>query len=179
MVIRLLSISYPFWARIAWVTCKEVTLPNILLFAPVLAVNFTGLEVNTEITSASINDLTDVDTTDKAEGKILKFNADGDLVAVDNDAFTADTSSLWAVSDDGTELYPHGIIDGTLDTGMFAINLSAGSLDFTDLNVTLYDVLEELSAMNSYTPSTRAQNSINDTYFEFDADGNIMPKAAS
>ena len=40
-------------------------------------------------------------------------------------------------------------------------------------------LLEELSSMNSYTPSTRAQNAIDDTYFEFDADGNIMPKAAS
>ena len=35
-----------------------------------------------------------------------------------------------------------------------------------------------LSSMNSYTPSTRDQARINDTYFEFDADGNIMPKAA-
>ena len=145
----------------------------------VATTEWVSTKVNSEISSTSINDLTDVDTTDKAEGKILKFNADGNLVAVDNDGFVADTSSLWAVSDDGTELYPHGIIDGTLDTGMFAINLSAGSLDFTDLNVTLYDVLEELSSMNSYTPSTRAQNAINDTYFEFDADGNIMPKAAS
>ena len=39
--------------------------------------------------------------------------------------------------------------------------------------------LEELSSMNSYTPSTRDQNSIDDTYFEFDGDGNITPKAAS
>ena len=133
-------------------------------------------------TVTEINDLTDVDTTGKAEGKVLKFNAAGNLVAGDvaqGDAFVADTSTLWAVSDDGTELYPHGIIDGTLDTGMFAINLSAGNLNYTNPEVTLYDILEELSSMNAYTPSTKAQGDISDTYFEFDANGDIMPKAAT
>ena len=84
---------------------------------------------------------------------------------------------MWAVSDDGTELYPHGIIDGTLDTGMFAINLSAGSIDYSSQEVTLYDILEELSSINAYTPSLKDAADINDTYFEFDVDGNIMPKA--
>lgn len=90
--------------------------------------------------------------------------------------FNADTSSLWTIDDTGN-LYPHGIIDGTLDTGMFAINLSAGSLDYTNLDVTLYDILEELSSMNSYTPSTKDAAGINDTYWEFDNEGNITPKA--
>ena len=45
--------------------------------------------------------------------------------------------------------------------------------------VTLHDILEELSSMNAYTPSTRDQADISDTFFEFDANGDIMPKAAS
>lgn len=134
-------------------------------------------KLNTEIGAIAINDLTDVDTTGKAEDKILKFNADGNLVVGETTGFTADTSSMWAISDDGTELYPHGIIDGTLDTGMFAINLSAGSIDYSSQEVTLYDILEELSSINAYTPSLKDAADINDTYFEFDVDGNIMPKA--
>ena len=134
-------------------------------------------KLNTEIGAIAINDLADVDTTGKAEDKILKFNADGNLVVGEITGFTADTSSMWAVSDDGTELYPHGIIDGTLDTGMFAINLSAGSIDYSSQEVTLYDILEELSSINAYTPSLKDAADINDTYFEFDVDGNIMPKA--
>lgn len=133
-------------------------------------------------TVSDINSLSDVDTTGKADGKILKFNAAGNLVVADDDSgsgFTADTSTLWDVSDDGTELFPHGIIDGTLDTGMFAINLSAGNLNYMSSEVTLHDILEELSSMNAYTPSTRDQADISDTFFEFDANGDIMPKEAS
>ena len=77
-------------------------------------------------------------------------------------------------------MFPHGVIDGTLDTGMFAINLSAAAIDFSDPNVTLHDVLEELSSINSYTPSTKSAANISDTYFEIvEVSGEecIRPKA--
>ena len=125
---------------------------------------------------SSIDVLADVDTTGKASGKILQFNGEGNLVAADApDTFSADTSSLWAeastTNDDGeADLFPHGIIDGTLDTGMFAINLSAGSMNFANPNITLHDVLEELSSMNAYTPSTRSANDISDAFFEIYTD---------
>lgn len=127
------------------------------------------------ITGSTIGELSDVDTTGKAEGKLLKFNADGNLVVADGNGFVADTSSLWTTSSEG-DLYPHGIIDGTLDTGMFAINLSAGNLSLSSPDVTLYDILEELASLNAYTPSTRDAASISDTYFEFDENGDIVPK---
>jgi hypothetical protein len=60
---------------------------------------------------------------------------------------------------------------------MFAINLSAGSLDYINLDVIFYDILEELSSMNLYTPSIKDTANINDTYWEFDNEGNITPKA--
>ena len=129
------------------------------------------------ISNFSIGDLQNVDITGIQNNNILKYE-NGTFTAVEQDSFTADTASLWEVSDDGTELYPHGIIDGTIDTGMFAIELSAGSMNFTDLNVTLYDVLEELSNLNAYTLSSRNQQEITDSYWEFDNDGNVMPKAA-
>lgn len=127
------------------------------------------------ITGSTIGELSDVNTAGKAEGKLLKFNADGDLVVADGNGFVADTSSLWATASNG-DLFPHGIIDGTLDTGMFAINLSAGNLSLSTPDVTLHDILEELSSMNAYTPSTRDAASISDTFFEFDANGDIVPK---
>ena len=74
----------------------------------------------------------------------------------------ADTTN----SNGDKDLFPHGIIDGTLDTGMFAINLSAASINYADPNVTLHDVLEELSSMNAYTPSTKLTANISDAFFE-------------
>jgi len=53
---------------------------------------------------------------------------------------------------------------------MFAVNLSAGELDYTSPNITLYDILEELSSINAYTPSTKATGNITDTYFEIYTD---------
>ena len=105
------------------------------------------------------------------------FNEAGVNDVIGTFEFNASSSSLWQISDDGTELYPHGIIDGTIDTGMFAINLSAGSIDYTSQDITLYDILEELSSINSYTLSARDAIDINDSYFEFDIDGNVMPKS--
>jgi len=125
---------------------------------------------------SGIDALSDVDTTGKAEGKILQFNADGNLVAADASTnFNATTASLWAeastTNDNGdADLYPHGIIDGTLDTGMFAINLSAGSMNFANPDITLHDILEELSSMNAYTPSTRNSSDILDAFFEIYTD---------
>jgi len=129
-------------------------------------------------TVTSIDDLSDVDVTGRAAGRLLKFDEAGNLIVADGNGFNADTSSLWALDDDG-DLYPHGIIDGTLDTGMFAINLSAGSLNINSTDVTLHDILQELSSMNAYTPSTRDAANISDDFFEFDGDGNIIPKAAT
>jgi len=133
-----------------------------------------------KIANTSINDLSNV--VGAAVGKVLKFNSDLELVPEDASEFTADTSSLWAEgdiqnpndpeADQVRELFPHGIIDGTLDTGMFAINLSAGSINYSDPNVTLHSVLEELSSMNAYTPSTRSSANIDDTFFEIYTDPN-------
>jgi hypothetical protein len=138
-----------------------------------------------DLSQSSIGDLSDVDITTNAptNNQILKWDAANSKFIPGDDggngaAFSADTSTLWALDDDGN-LFPHGIIDGTLDTGMFAINLSAGSLDYTNLDVTLYDILEELSNINAYTPSTKDAADISDTYWEFDDDGNIVPKAAA
>ena len=128
-------------------------------------------------TGSSINDLSDVNTAGVAEGEVLKWDGTNFVPgeAGNGEAFVADTSTLWATSSNG-DLYPHGIIDGTLDTGMFAINLSAGNLSLSGPDVTLYDIIEELTSMNAYTPSTRDAASISDTYFEFDENGDIVPK---
>ena len=126
--------------------------------------------------------MVNVSTNGAAEGKVLKFNSALELVAEDESAFTADTSSLWALDSSTGNLFPHGIIDGTLDTGMFAINLSAGSINYADPNITLHNILEELSAMNAYTPSTRSANNISDTFFEIitiNGEECIRPKLAS
>ena len=133
-----------------------------------------------DLSSSSIGDLSDVDITSAAPSadQILKWDGSKFIPSDDTGgtSFSADTASMWKLSDDGTELSPHGIIDGTLDTGMFAINLSGGSIDYSNPNVTLHNILEELSSINAYTPSTRSQQSINDTYWEFDNDGNITTK---
>ena len=85
--------------------------------------------------------------------------------------------------DSNGDLFPHGIIDGTLDTGMFAIELSAGSVDLAGPNTTLHDIVNAIQNMNAYTTSSRSISSINDTYWEFvdpsDPDSDIMPKAAN
>ena len=131
---------------------------------------------SSDLSSSSIGDLSDVDITTNApqNNQILKW--DGTKFVPANDggngsSFTANTSSMWAEasttnSNGDADLFPHGIIDGTLDTGMFAINLSAASIDFSNPNVTLHDVLEELSSINAYTPSVKAAANISDDYFE-------------
>lgn len=137
-----------------------------------------------DLSTSSIGDLSDVDitTASPSNNQVLKWDGTKFIPADDTGgtSFTADTSSLWeADANDANNIYPHGIIDGTIDTGMFAINLSAGELDYTSPNVTLYDVLEELSSMNAYTPSTKEQADITDAFFEFDTNGDIMPKENS
>lgn len=140
----------------------------------------------TDLTNSSIGDLSDVDITGIQDGQVLKWDSDAvggaKFVAADDAgngaAFSADTSTLWALDDNGN-LYPHGIIDGTLDTGMFAIELSSGNIDFTSSNTTLDDIVNAIQNMNAYTLSTRNQADIADDYWEFDANGNVMPKAAN
>ena len=144
---------------------------------------------SSDISSSSIGDLSDVDITSNApnNNQILKWDGTKFVPADDTGgtSFTADTSSMWAeassTNDNGDkDLFPHGIIDGTLDTGMFAINLSAASIDFSNPNVTLHDVLEELSSLNSYTPSTKSAGNISDLFFEIIEVGGeecIRPKA--
>jgi hypothetical protein len=152
---------------------------------------YIGTMADTAITSndlstSSIGDLSDVDITTVApnNNQILKWNGTKFIPSDDTGgtSFTADTSSMWdegdvqnpndPVENQIKELYPHGIIDGTLDTGMFAINLSAASINYADPNVTLHDVLEELSSMNAYTPSTKSSGNISDAYFEIYTDPN-------
>ena len=135
-----------------------------------------------DLSTSSIGDLSDVDitTASPANDQVLKWDGTKFIPSSSGTAFTADTSSMGeADANDANNIYPHGIIDGTIDTGMFAINLSAGELDYTSPNVTLYDVLEELSSMNAYTPSTKEQADITDAFFEFDTNGDIMPKENS
>jgi hypothetical protein len=147
--------------------------------------------------TSSIGNLSDVDTTDHTSevpagndyspsaGQILKWtlvdNSDPQnpvykWIPSDNvSSFTADTSTLWALDEDGN-LYPHGIIDGTLDTGMFAIELNAGNLDLTNNNTTLEDIVSAIQNMNAYTLSSKDAADINDTYWEIDGNGNVTPK---
>ena len=143
---------------------------------------------SSDISNSSIGDLSDVDITTAVpnNNQILKWDGTKFIPSDDTGgtSFTADTSSLWAeasTTNDNNEadLFPHGIIDGTLDTGMFAINLSAGSINYADPNVTLHDVLEELSSMNAYTPSIKLSENISDAHFEIieiSGEECIMPK---
>jgi hypothetical protein len=162
----------------------------------------TTFDDNTSITysnsfTSSIGNLSDVDTTDHSSetpagndyspsaGQILKWtlvdNSDPQnpvykWIPSDNvSSFVADTSTLWALDEDGN-LYPHGIIDGTLDTGMFAIELNAGNLDLTNNNTTLEDIVNAIQNMNAYTLSNKDAADINDTYWEIDGNGNVTPK---
>jgi hypothetical protein len=138
-----------------------------------------------DLSTSSVGDLSDVDITGIQDGQILKWDADavGGAKFVpsadggNGSSFSADTSTLWALDDNGN-LFPHGIIDGTLNTGMFAIELSSGTMDFTSNNTTLDDIVNAIQNMNAYTLSGRNQANINDTYWEFDVNGNVMPKAA-
>ena len=137
-----------------------------------------------DLSTSSVGDLSDVDITGIQDGQILKWDADavGGAKFVpsadggNGSSFSADTSTLWALDDNGN-LFPHGIIDGTLDTGMFAIELSSGNIDFTSNNTTLDDIVRAIQNMNAYTLSGRNQASISDTYWEFDVNGNVTPKA--
>jgi hypothetical protein len=137
---------------------------------------------SSDISSSSIGDLSDVDITTNApnNNQVLKWDGTKFVPADDNaggDSFTASTSTLWEVDANGN-LFPHGIIDGTLDTGMFAIELSAGNMDFTSNNTTLDDIVNAIQNMNAYTLSDRDQASISDTYWEIDVNGNVTPKDA-
>lgn len=162
-------------------------------------------KITSEVSNIEIGNLSDVDTTNHSSedpagndyspepGQVLKWTLVDDsdpqnlvykwIPADDTDTvFQADTTSLWEVSADGTELYPHGIIDGTVDTGMFAIELSAGSIDLSGPDTTIYDIVNAIQNMNAYTLSARDMSDINDTYWEFvdpnDPNSDIMPKAA-
>ena len=137
---------------------------------------------SSDISASSICDLSDVDITTNApnNNQVLKWDGTKFVPADDaagGNTFSASTSTLWAL-DDNDNLFPHGIIDGTLDTGMFAIELSAGSLDFTNKNTTIDDIVNAIQNMNAYTLSGRAQGDINDTYWEIDQNGNVTPKDA-
>lgn len=135
---------------------------------------------SSDISSSSIGDLSDVDITTNAptNNQVLKFDGTK-FVPQDDGGFVADTSTLWAEATTTNEngdkdLFPHGIIDGTLDTGMFAINLSAaGEIDLSSQDVTLHDIIEELSSINAYTPSTKSAANISDTFFEIYTDASI------
>tara|TARA_B100000085_G_scaffold285222_1_gene320512 strand:- start:7129 stop:8148 length:1020 start_codon:yes stop_codon:yes gene_type:complete len=138
---------------------------------------------SSDISASSIGDLSDVDITTNApnENQVLKWDGTKFVPANDisggGDSFSASTSTLWALDSNGN-LFPHGIIDGTLDTGMFAIELSAGNMDFTSNNTTLDDIVNAIQNMNAYTLSNRAQADISDTYWEIDENGNVTPKDA-
>ena len=153
---------------------------------------YIGTMADTAITSndlstSSIGDLSDVDITTAAptNSQVLKWDGAKFIPSSNGTSFTADTSSMWDEADTTNsngdkDLFPHGIIDGTLDTGMFAVNLSAAGIDFSNPNVTLHDVLEELSSINAYTPSSKASGNISDLYFEIIEVGGeecIRPKA--
>jgi len=138
---------------------------------------------SSDISASSIGDLSDVDITTNApnENQVLKWDGTKFVPSNDisggGDSFSASTSTLWALDSNGN-LFPHGIIDGTLDTGMFAIELSAGNMDFTSNNTTLDDIVNAIQNMNAYTLSNRAQADISDTYWEIDENGNVTPKDA-
>lgn len=153
---------------------------------------YIGTMADTAITSSnlstsSIGDLSDVDitTAEPTNNQVLKWDGSKFIPSSNGTSFSADTSSMWdeatTVNGNGDkDLFPHGIIDGTLDTGMFAINLSAAGINFSNPNVTLHDVLEELSSINAYTPSSKASGDISDLYFEIIEVGGeecIRPKA--
>lgn len=86
------------------------------------------------------------------------------------------TSSIWELDSDNDLAMSDNFDD---PDGAFSISLHSGNLDYNATDVTISDLLEELQSMNSLTPSNKDQVLINDTYFEFDASGNIMPKLAS
>ena len=140
-----------------------------------------------DLSTSSIGDLSDVDITsnEPSNDQVLKWDGAKFIPSSNGTSFTADTSSMWdeattTNSNGDKDLFPHGIIDGTLDTGMFAVNLSAAGIDFSNPNVTLHDVLEELSSINAYTPSSKASGNISDLYFEIIEVGGeecIRPKA--
>lgn len=133
-----------------------------------------------DISTSSIGDLSDVDitTNSPSNNQVLKWDGTKFIPSDDTGgtSFTADISSMWdeasTVNSNGdADLFPHGIIDGTLDTGAFAINLSAGAIDYSNPNITLHDVLEELSAINSYTPTLK--DTIDDSFFELYDEGGV------
>lgn len=135
--------------------------------------------VSAKVSAIAINDLSDVNTNGAADGKILKFDSNSQLVVGEQTTFIADTSSMWEIDlNDSNNIFPHGIIDGTLDTGMFAIELSAGDMDFTSNNTTLEDIVNAIQNMNAYTLSNKAQADISDTYWEIDENGDVTPKDA-
>lgn len=69
-------------------------------------------------------------------------------------------SSLWALDiDDNDNLVPTNILDG--DTGLFGLDLNF-MLDGNTLQTSQYTMTNRSSAV--------------DKYFEFDADGNVMPR---
>ena len=69
--------------------------------------------------------------------------------------------SLWEIDTDSDNLIPTNILDG--DTGLFAL----------DLNV-LFDDSQNVLQYSQYTMTNRS--TAVDKYFEFDSDGNVMPR---
>jgi hypothetical protein len=89
---------------------------------------------------------------------------------------TTNTDSLWTLS--GSDLMMNNIYENTAGTGAFAIDLGTGGLDYSSQDITISDILNELQAMNSYTVTSKNEDFVHDTYFEFDSSGNVMPKSS-
>ncbi len=76
-------------------------------------------------------------------------------------------TSLWQEDDTLTNcLIPTNIIDG--DTGLFAMDFSG----FSEILVDGHQI-----EISQYTMTNRL--SVGDKYFEFDSDGNVMPRASA
>jgi len=87
--------------------------------------------------AATINDLTDVDTTGKASGKVLKFDALGNMIVGDDEIGAAGTGDITGVTA-GTGLTGGG------DTGAVTLSLATAISDAVTANTTKV----------SYTPAT-------------------------
>lgn len=100
--------------------------------------------------ATAINDLTDVDTTGKATGKVLKFDASGNLVVGDDEIGAAGTGDITGVTA-GTGLTGGG------DTGAVTIALSTATLDEIAANTAkvTFPGFTSLVADYSFDPATK------------------------
>ena len=90
----------------------------------------------------------------------------------------ADSSSVWALTSDNLSLYPHGITDGVVSTGVFALELNSADV-LSSQNITIEELVNALKGMNVLTTTNRSSSSATDDYFEFDGTTNVMPKDLS